>query len=183
MAYKNKHIINPVTNQEIVFLQTAADTNGALLEMESVYRGRSKEPAGHYHPHQDETFTVVEGRLDVVLEAKHLQLHAGETLHIAKGKVHAMWNATDEITRVNWKVQPAMHTENFLETAMGLAADGRTNNNGMPGLLQVSLLASHFADTFRLSNPPAWIQQVLFALLKPVARLSGLKPVYSKYID
>jgi quercetin dioxygenase-like cupin family protein len=67
MAYKNKTICNPVTGQNITFLQTATDTGGALLEMESVYNSTSKEPAPHYHPAQEEDFTVLEGSLSVKL--------------------------------------------------------------------------------------------------------------------
>jgi hypothetical protein len=70
MAYKNKTICNPVTGQNITFLQTAQDTGGALLEMESVYNSTSKEPVPHYHPAQEEDFTVLEGSLSVKLNGQ-----------------------------------------------------------------------------------------------------------------
>ena len=65
MAYRNKIIRNVQLGQEIRFLQTAKDTDGTLLEMESTYHAASKEPPPHYHPHQEEDFTVVEGELHV----------------------------------------------------------------------------------------------------------------------
>lgn len=52
MAFKGKVIANPVTGQQIKFVQTAKDTGGKLLEMESVYAPASKEPPPHYHPCQ-----------------------------------------------------------------------------------------------------------------------------------
>lgn len=52
MAFKGKVISNPVTGQQIKFIQTAKDTNCQLLEMESVYAAASKEPPPHYHPYQ-----------------------------------------------------------------------------------------------------------------------------------
>lgn len=183
MANTNKRMYNPITNQEIRFLQTAADTQGVLLEMESVYRGKSAKPALHYHPNQDETFTVLQGKLQVILEGRSLLFHAGDTLHIPRGCIHSMWNDTDDTTVVNWKVQPAMDTEHFLETAMGLAADGKTNRHGMPGILQAALMMNYFANTFRLASPPAFIQKMVFGMLRPIARLRGLRPVYTEYIS
>ena len=121
MAYRNKIIRNVQLGQEIRFLQTAKDTDGTLLEMESTYHAASKEPPPHYHPHQEEDFTVVEGELHVRLEDHLVILKKGDHLHIPKNRVHSMWNGSENRTVVNWKVQPAMNTEYFLETAVGIS--------------------------------------------------------------
>ena len=183
MAFRNKVIRNPKTKQEILFLQTSADTRGKLLEMESTYHEFSAEPVAHYHPYQDEDFLVVSGELTVRMDGSVRTLRAGETIHIPRNKRHAMWNSSNGKTVVNWKVQPALQTEYFLETVMGLAGDGRTNDDGMPSLLQVSLLANHFSDTFRLARPPFLLQKVLFTLLTPFAYFAGYRPKYNKYIN
>ena len=183
MAHKSKQISNPKTGQSIVFLQTARDTNGKLLEMESTYNSHSKEPVAHYHPNQEEDFTVIKGSLSVVVEGKLKILNEGEKLHIPKGQKHAMWNQTDEVTIVNWQVRPAMNTEYFLETAMGIATNRKTNEEGMPNLLQIALFANQFADEFRLTKPPYFVQKIVFTLLSPVARLLGYRSTYREYID
>lgn len=183
MAIKNKTLRNPKTKQDIRFLQTGKDTNGKLLEMEATYNGHSKEPAPHYHPNQIEDFTVIAGTLTVRMDGKLILLKKGDTLHIPKNKIHSMWNSSNSKTVVNWKVQPALHTENLFETANGLAMDGKTNDDGMPNLLQVALMANHYADVFRLSKPPFIIQKILFILLTPFAYLLGYRPSYKKYLD
>jgi hypothetical protein len=94
-----------------------------------------------------------------------------------------MWNDSDGETVMNWKVRPALQTEYFLETVVGLAADGKTNKAGMPGLLQVALMANQFSREFRLIKPPLLIQKIIFAILSPIASLAGFKPTYKKYID
>ncbi|MHA4809702.1 cupin domain-containing protein [Flavitalea flava] len=183
MAYKNKIISNPVTKQDIHFLQTSRDTEGRLLEMEATYHGRSKEPVAHYHPFQEEDFRVITGELTVKINGKDRQtLKAGDRLHIPSNQVHSMWNAGTEKTIVNWQVRPAMDTENLLETMTGLAVDGKTNESGMPPILQIALTAGRFGRVLRLSKPPFLVQKVLFSLLKPIAYLSGYKPVYKKYL-
>ncbi len=183
MAFKNKHISNPKTGQDIKFLQTSKDTDGKLLEMEATYNSHSKEPAAHYHPFQVEDFTVLSGQLTVRIDGQLKVLKQGDTLHIPINKVHSMWNDTDDKTIVNWKVQPAMNTDNLLETVTGLAVDGKTNEDGMPNILQVALMANKYSDVFRLSKPPFPVQKILFIILTPFSYLFGYRPTYKKYLD
>src|SRR3954463_3375401 len=124
MAYKNKLISNPKTGQSIQFLKTAKETGGTLLEMETTYESRSKEPPAHYHPLQDEDFMVKQGVLNIRINGKLIVLQAGDSLHIQRKVVHSMWNESDQKAVVNWKVQPALETEYFFENMMGMAAEG-----------------------------------------------------------
>jgi quercetin dioxygenase-like cupin family protein len=183
MAYKNKSISNKPTGVDVKFLQTSKDTNGSLLEMQATYRPRSKEPVVHYHPVQTELFTVITGELTIRLDGKLVILRQGEQLEIKPNTVHSMWNNSIEPTVVNWKVQPAMKTEYFIETTAGLATDGKTNRDGMPDLLQSALMANHFSREFRLAKLPFAVQQIAFLFLVPLAILLGKKAVYKSYLD
>lgn len=183
MAFPNKIIKNPATKQDVRFIQTAKDTNGALLEMIATYHAQSQEPAPHYHPHQSEEFNVIVGELTVKIGDEIKVLRAGDKLHIPKRTVHAMWNNSEEKTMVNWKVQPAMETEHLLETISGLAADGKVKVNGMPGILQIALTADKYDSVMRLAKPPYALQKIVFGALKPIAYMAGYRPIYEKYID
>ena len=183
MAYKGKRIYNPVNQQAIEFVTTAKDSQGRLLEMISTWQPSSQKPAAHYHPHQDEVFTVLDGELTVLLRGQQYTLKKGESIHIKATTVHAMWNESLAPVVAKWEVCPAGNTEYFLETGMGLASDGKTNSNGMPGLLQVVLMARKFRNEFRLHKPPYLLQTIVFSLLTPLALISGKKAVYPKYID
>jgi len=183
MAYRNKLLKNKATGQDIRFLQTAADTDGELLEMESTYHSRSTEPPMHYHPNQDEEFTVLAGALTVRMNGQIRILHKGEVFLVARNTSHAMWNDSADKTIVNWKVKPALDSECFFETIYGLADDGKANKKGIPSLLQMSLTANRFSSVFRLSKPGLMIQKIVFGILTPIALLRGNKAVYKKYID
>lgn len=183
MAFQNKQISNSKTGQSIKFLRTAQDTAGNLLEMEATYQGHSKEPAPHYHPFQSEDFKILSGSLNVRMDGQLYVLRAGDQLHIPKNKTHTMWNATPDKTVVNWTVQPALNTEHLLETMTGLANEGKTNADGMPGLLQVCLTAKKYSNVVRLSKLPYSVQRVVFGLLSPFAYLSGYRPYYKKFLD
>ncbi|MBD2755444.1 cupin domain-containing protein [Spirosoma validum] len=183
MAYANKTISNNVTGQTIRFIKTAKDTDGELLEMESTYTAQSTEPAEHYHPKQVEDFTVLSGELTVRIDGKTKTLRPGDKLHVPQNTVHSMWSQTDKNVVVNWQVRPAMDTEYFFETVMGLAQDGKVSAKGMPPILQVVLMVTRFSKVFRLTKPGPVVQKIVFTLLTPLAYLAGYRPTYRKYLD
>ncbi len=183
MAHTDKTIRNAKTGQQIRFVQTSGTTNGQLLEMEATFRARSAKPVDHYHPNQVEDFTVVAGQLTVQIGGQTRTLQSGDALHVPRNTVHAMWNASDSETIVNWQVRPALYTEFFFETAFGLANEDKSTPEGMPPLLQRALLAQHFSAVFRLANPPRVVQQLVFGILSPLAYLAGYRPTYRKYLS
>ena len=183
MAISNKIISNSKTGQVIRFIQTAKDTSGALLEMEAGFGPKSKEPPAHYHPYQEEDFTIISGELTVKINDQTITLKKGERLHIARNIIHSMWNCSDSKTVVNWKVRPALKSENLLETFAGLANDNKTNKDGIPGILQIAATANLFSNEFRLAKPPYAFQKIIFGILARISLIMGYKPVYKAYID
>ena len=183
MAIKGKIIQNKKTGQQIRFIQTSNDTNGLLLEMEATYDGNSKEPPQHYHPNQEEYFTIISGEMTVRMNGQTAVLKHGDTLFVPKNKSHSMWNNSATTAVVNWKVLPALDTEYFFETATGLSNDGKTNDQGVPNFFRSVLFAQKFSGVFRLAHPPYWIQKTLFTFLTPLAYLTGNRINYDNYID
>ena len=181
MAHPHQEIHNPQTGQSIRFIHTRKDTNGMLLEMETTYQPQSVRPAPHFHPHQVEDFKVLSGEVTVELNGQRTVLRAGDTLHIPPRTTHMMWNAGPEKAVMNWKIQPALHTEHLLETAIGLARDGKTRASGMPNLLQTVCLLSGYSREYRITKPSRAIQLILIALLQPVAWVLGYRSSYKKY--
>lgn len=183
MAFRGKEVTNPVSGQSIRFLNTSVDTDGSLLEMETSFAAHSQEPVAHYHPYQKEVFTVLEGKIQVRVNKEIRELKQGEVLHMKPNMVHSMWNPFDTPAKVHWTVQPALGTEYFFETGMGLANEGKVDKKGMPKLLQSVLLLDRFKREFRLGKPSYTIQTMLLKSLSPIAKLVGYKAVYEKYID
>lgn len=163
-------IYNKAINQEIRFVKTAAETGGSLLEMESVYRGPSGKPFEHYHPAQDETFTVQEGELTVLIRGEQITLKSGDRIDIPRNTVHAMWNAFAGNTRVTWEVKPALQTAEFLDSVFKAS---EKSAKGVPPPLQMVLLLRHYSGEFRLSKISFGVQKLLFSVLAPIARMVG----------
>ncbi len=111
MARRGLTLTDPTTGQTITFLKTAAETDGARLELETTYAPASGKPPMHRHPGQSERFEVLDGELHVRLGRRRRTLHAGETIDVPAGVAHAMHGTA----RARWEVRPALRTEAFLE--------------------------------------------------------------------
>jgi hypothetical protein len=66
----------------------------------------------------------------------------------------------------------------FRETLWSLAKDGKTNEKGVPNLLQVAVIAREHAGEYRLVKPPWPVQRAIFALLAPVGKMFGYRSRY-----
>ena len=66
-------------------------------------------------------------------------------------------------------LRPALNSETFFETAYGLAADGKTDENGAADPLQqaVTLTGINKGEVY-LAWPPVAVQKALLAALAPV---------------
>ncbi|WP_214226068.1 cupin domain-containing protein [Pedobacter sp. B4-66] len=180
MSLNNKEIANRVTGQVIRFIQTAKDTNGELLEMESLYPLFSKEPPVHFHPHQEEYFKVLKGELTVRIGNESRIYRSGATIKIKPGVRHSMWNEGLMDALVNWKVYPAMDTEHFLTTLTQLANTGKTNDTGVPPLPILVFLLKKYNQTFRLAKIPMGVLTVMSILFKPLFKVHNYKNKFNQ---
>ncbi len=147
MARPGLTLTDPTNGQTITFVQTAAQTDGALLELDSTYQPQGGRPPLHKHPAQTERVEVLEGELDVRLGRERQRLGPGEVLEIPAGKPHSMSGTA----RVRWEVRPALETEAFLEAVC---------NPHVPATARLGAAWRHRAE-FRLTGPPG----VLLALV------------------
>ena len=90
MARSGEQIDNPIAGLSLIFMKTAADTGGELLEMEATYEPSSVEPVVHFHPRQSEHFEILDGVLHPRIGDSERELHAGDTVDIEAGVPHAM---------------------------------------------------------------------------------------------
>ena len=182
MATAGDVLNNQLTEkQQIVLRKTAKQTDGALLEMEATYKPGGKFPPLHYHPLQDEHFEVIKGQVEVRIGDQQATYAAGQAFDIPRGTPHTFRNSGAEEASVIWQVRPALKTQEFYETLWGLAADGKTNQDGVPHLLQAAVMMQAYADEFVLSSPPPGVQRPLFALLGWLGRMRGYQGRYETY--
>lgn len=179
MARSGKVIESPSTR--LVFVDTAADTDGELLRVEQFVQPGAPRVAEHIHPGQEERFTVLSGAMGVKVAGRERVLGVGETVAVPPGTPHAFWNAGEEELRQRVELRPALATETFFETTFGLQRDGKLSEEGVPNLLMMAPVA--LAGEVFLPKIPIPLQKVIFGVLAFLGRFFGYRSSYPRYSD
>lgn len=172
---------NPVTGEHGYTRIGTEDTGGKLLVSDLRVRPGGAVLGAHLHPTIDERFTVVSGKIGYVLGDQRGVLEAGQSADLPKGIPHDWWNAGTEEARVIVEIRPAARFEEMVITLFGLAAEGKTNNKGVPNPLQLAVISQEFADVVQFMSPPPALQKLLFAILAPLGRALGYKASYPRH--
>ena len=164
-------IVNPRTGQRMVFLTDSPD----LLEIDTINPPSKVVEPEHVHPRQESGARVVSGELTFRVDGVERVVGAGESITIPPAVPHHFWNAGDvDAHAVQW-MKPALKTRSFFETFFALARDGKLDDKGMPGLLQLAALIPAYGDEIRVTSPPWPVQRAMVAVLGPIARLRGYR--------
>jgi quercetin dioxygenase-like cupin family protein len=182
VATPGASIENPVNGERITWVETAADSDGALLSFDLALRPGAAVAAEHRHPRQEERFSVLAGEIGLSVAGEERVLGVGEEMAVAPGVAHRWWNVDAGESVVRVELRPALETEIFFETFFGLARDGKTNAKGIPGLLQIAVAYSQLGDSCpQVLKPPPLIQRLVLGPLAPIGRALGRRAVYREY--
>ncbi len=176
---------NPVTGERIEFRRTARDTGGDAVAFDYYLRpgGFALGKADHVHPRQAERIDVRAGRLGVRLDGDEWTATPGTRFVVPSGTPHTLRNDGPDEVHAVVELRPALDIESFFETAFGLARDGRTTRVGLPGPLQLAVLADRYREEFAFGAVPRPVQRALAAALAPLGRLAGYRASYPRYGD
>lgn len=170
-------IANPVTGERLVVRATARESGGERFEIERFLPPDHPRQPERVHPRQETQITVVRGLAGFKLDGKVRMALPGERLLAPAGARHQLWNAGGDTLHVRFEQRPGLEsTERLLLALCALAAAGKTDSNGTPGLLQRAVMIPAYADTLRLTSPPWRVQRALCRLLGPLARARGHRP-------
>jgi quercetin dioxygenase-like cupin family protein len=177
MARRGDVIEHPVTGERMTFLETAGSTGGELVRIELAVGPHGFVAAPHVHPLQEETFEILSGTFDFVLDGDKKQVGPGEGATVPPGMPHAWWNPGDEPGLAIVEIRPALKAEEFFETMFGLAKDGKVSEKtGLPNLLWIAVATvKYHRDFAHIARPPLFVQLAIFAPLAFMARLLGYR--------
>jgi len=111
----------------LTFLATTEETDGAYFMLEDALPPGAGVPT-HIHHDQAETFYIVEGELEMMLDGEVRQATAGDFLHVSKGSPHSFTNRSQSLVKLLATYVPAGNAEKFYREAM----DETTNRNATP---------------------------------------------------
>jgi quercetin dioxygenase-like cupin family protein len=179
MAYVGQTLENRASGERITFRRTAAETDGALVAIDLELPPGARVPGGlHIHPLQEERFEVVRGTMRFRLRRKKIVAGPGTVIVVRPGMPHDFANAGEEDALVRVEVRPALKMEQLFDTAVSLAAEGRTLPNGIPKPLDLALFVRRFEQEVQAAFPPLWVQRLALAPLAWLATRRGYAARY-----
>jgi mannose-6-phosphate isomerase-like protein (cupin superfamily) len=172
---------NPATGERLVFLRTAADGAGEVLEYELEFVPRGFAARNHLHPRQEERHEVLEGSLGIVVGGRKRRLGPGDVEVVPAGTPHRLFATQEGPSKARFASRPALESEVLLETLFGLARDGKVGRSGDPPLLQLAVIFDEFAELGRPPAPPPVVQRAVLAPLAALGRARGYRARYPEY--
>lgn len=151
----------------------AARAGGTQSEVEVILPPNSLTPSPHLHPRQQETLTVTDGTLEVLVGRDWRTLKASETAAIPPGTVHTFRNRSAENVSFRCVHTPALEFERFLERLYWLSAMNRIRaRRGVTSALYRSLLMDTHRDDQILAGAGA---RMRVRALAQIARLLRMR--------
>jgi quercetin dioxygenase-like cupin family protein len=132
------------------------------------------EPGGelppHFHPRQEERWSVVEGEIRFQLgDTKQVIGPADGEMIVRPGTKHGIKSVSDTEAHLRCHVIPANDLQSFLEESAAAAREGLIARGGIPKSLRgarwaATFLKRHREDTV-MTFPPRFMQSAMIGLL------------------
>lgn len=166
---KERRIYNPIQKDEVIFLKTAAETDGACTLVE-VTLADGGGVGLHYHKTFSETFACLEGEVQVRLGKSVHTLQPGDAATAEPMVNHFFRNRSGKPCRFQVELRPGSRGfEESLQIGYGLARDGKCKPNGFP---KDSLSLAWLFDISE-SNLPGWMSIFEFILRRQARKARG----------
>jgi quercetin dioxygenase-like cupin family protein len=180
---EERTIRNVVTGEQWTSIARSQDTGGAHVEGRGHLPPGTSPPGIHRHPHQDERITVISGRIGVRVGDEEREYGPGESAFLPRGVWHDFWVLGDEPAETIGRAEPALGIEMILATLAGLAAEGLTNDRGLPRPLQGAVIGKFYFEVAQFKKPPPFVQRILLPPLAALGKRRGYRPYYDRHFE
>lgn len=150
----------------IFYVLKASDyTDGQRLEMEWKLLPKADGTPLHIHPAAAESYSVLEGELEVNLNGKWQTLTIGQSLTVPPGTAHTFRNKSDGITRIYNTHHPAMQFDKFFAGLCKVVNKHAKSDEKMKMdfgvIMDLSMLMKKYKNEMVSVKPPNFIVSIL----------------------
>jgi quercetin dioxygenase-like cupin family protein len=169
MNYQFPHSIENCLGEKLVFLQMEEGPGGSRVLVENFVQPGFGPPM-HTHFLQEETLTVVKGRIGYLVKGQQPQFaEAGATVVFKPGVPHRFWNAGDDVLHCKGYITPA-HTIVFFLSSI-YAAQNKTGS-AKPDMFDGAYLLKRYAAEYDMELP--WlVKKVIIPITYYTGKLLG----------
>lgn len=167
---KYPHTIVSGGGERLTMLRYVEDGQGGMIECENEVAPNAGPPM-HVHWKQEESLTVVEGRMGVEIQGQEPVFYGpGDTATFNRGVYHRFWNDGDTPLRCTGWVKPALNFEYFLSSIY----DSMQENGGhRPGAFDSAFLLKRYRSEFDMTSIPPFVKKVIFPITLAVGKMKG----------
>jgi mannose-6-phosphate isomerase-like protein (cupin superfamily) len=183
MSRRGQAFDNPITGERAVILTDPDEHPERVLVAHLFVKPGGRVAAEHFHPTLTERFHILRGQVGFLIDGRESVRGAGESARVPVGARHDWWQVGNEEAQAVVEVDPGDRFVQMVGATYGLARDGKTNQKGLPGPLQLAVTASAYRDVMVFTSPPPGLQRALFAVLAPLGRALGRQPSYAEYMS
>jgi quercetin dioxygenase-like cupin family protein len=152
---------------EYLVVRSDAETGGEYVEMEWTLPATSFAPPPHRHPTQTESYEILEGALDVMVDGEWQRLETGDSATVPVGANHT-FRLIGEGVRVRNFHRPGGRFDEFIEQQHRYVTSDRYRGLKRPGTAFAMAAAWHDHRDLLVPTNPALRAGV--ALLAPLGR-------------
>jgi quercetin dioxygenase-like cupin family protein len=164
------HRIENGNGEVLIFERVVTTPTGERLELRNEVQPGAGPPM-HVHYKQDESLTVVEGRLGYQIQGEAPRYAGpGETVVFPAGVAHRFWADGDQVLRCTGYVNPPHNIVYFLSEVY---RSTREHGGKKPDDIETAYLLHRYRSEFSILDIPAPVQRFVFPMLRVIGRLSG----------
>jgi quercetin dioxygenase-like cupin family protein len=147
------------------------ESDAERIDFEVTMAPGAMGPPRHFHPTQEESWTVLEGELSVLVGKDWRSIAAGESLSLAPGPVHTLRNRSTGPVRFRDTHVPALDFQQYMEDLDRLTASGHLTSAMTPRTLIYGSMALTAHRPMQMSA--SRVQRAAETLLAIVGRRLG----------
>ncbi|MGX7666379.1 cupin domain-containing protein [Flavobacterium pedocola] len=177
-------ISNPITKEYGAELKIKKDNGEVEIKGLGIIPPGCLGPPEHIHPGYNETFTVVEGSFDFLMNKKTIRVSEGETVIVPKSTSHTFKPAdSSKVCSFLVSSDPPGKLQEVIRTVWALAHEGKTDHKGQPNeFWQGIAIGYELKDDTLFASPPPFIQKIMFKLFGKTALKKGYKGINDVYV-
>lgn len=153
------------SGERLVVGQIGDDSRGEPYRLDGTAAAHSSGPPLHIHPHSEETFEVLFGKLNVRTGAAVRVIGPGEKAVVPAGTPHKFWNEADEEARFSTQLLPALRYGSYFEDLYPVVGSGKVNP------LRLAVVLRRYRPEARFGGPLG----LLLTILAPIGRVLGYR--------
>jgi quercetin dioxygenase-like cupin family protein len=160
------HVIENCIGEKIIFHGLDGDK---LVGEAFVMPGSG--PVMHTHFLQDESFTVIKGRVGYQVLGQPEQFAGeGETVFFKRGVAHRFWNAGSTMLHCSCWVNPANTFPYFISS---IFAAQNKSGNAQPEKFDAAYLLTRYSSEYDMNDIPAFVKRVIIPTTYYIGKFLG----------